>query len=270
MTNRPGNRRGLETGNDVRILMICGAAMAMAACVGLSACKDGVQPSQARASTPDGETFILPPGSAKLPLSGPAAYCRQPDVIRKMLKTFSTTSALTTAGETAVDFTEATTTAIDDKAMTFSCHGTFRLSNGQEVPGTFSLTKNAAGDPKWMWMNDPNKDDEDARAQKAAAMAEQIADEEPKTDPDTFAFDPRADIQRHEFEAMKDSAENCISKGVETQIYGGNRSRSRIKRMLQGCTSALVSSKNMNIEGATAFVSDVVDHNIDYYLSERQ
>lgn len=53
-----------------------------------------------------------------------------------------------------IDFADAITTAIDVKTRTSSCHGTAHLSNGQMLPGTFSIWNNAAGESKWRWMND--------------------------------------------------------------------------------------------------------------------
>jgi hypothetical protein len=70
------------------------------------------------------------------------------------MQSMSNTSAVKDANEQVIDFADATTTAIDVKALTVSCHGVAHLSNGQVLPGTFSIWSNAAGEPKWQWMND--------------------------------------------------------------------------------------------------------------------
>lgn len=121
-------------------------------------------------------TFTVPPISASMPASGSGSYCRQPTVIRTMIAAFSSATAVRSAGEYATDFMGSATTAMDVQELTFSCHGTFRLSNGQDFPGTFSIIRNAAGDPKWNWINDPTPEDQwsDERAGRAGLLAEEI------------------------------------------------------------------------------------------------
>jgi hypothetical protein len=121
-------------------------------------------------------TFTVPPSSASMPSTGAGSYCRQPAVIRTMLAAFSSATAVKSAGEYATDFMGSTTTAMDVHELTFSCHGTFRLSNGQDFPGTFSIIRNAAGDPKWNWVNDPTDEEEEVseRAERAGRLAEEI------------------------------------------------------------------------------------------------
>ncbi len=100
-------------------------------------------------------TFNIPPNANTLPLSGPASYCGQQSVIRNIIKALSGATAVKSANESVIDFEDSTTIEIDPKALTFSCRGIARISNGQGLPGTFSTKKNAAGDPIWNWMNSP-------------------------------------------------------------------------------------------------------------------
>jgi hypothetical protein len=104
-------------------------------------------------STPP-PNFTFAPDSDRLPWTGPNSWCRQADVLRNIMQSLSSTSAVKDAREEVIDFANAITTAIDVKIRTFSCHGTAHLSNGQMLPGTFSIWNNAAGDSKWRWMND--------------------------------------------------------------------------------------------------------------------
>jgi hypothetical protein len=98
--------------------------------------------------------FTFAPDSDRLPRTGPNSWCRQADVLHNIMQSLSNTNAVKDAHEQVIDFADATTTAIDVKALTFSCHGVAHLSNGQMLPGTFSIWSNAAGEPKWQWMND--------------------------------------------------------------------------------------------------------------------
>ena len=98
--------------------------------------------------------FIFAPDSDRLPWTGPNSWCRQADVLRNIMQSLTNTNAVKEAHEEVIDFADATTTAIDVKALIFSCHGVAHLSNGQMLPGTFSIWSNAAGESKWKWMND--------------------------------------------------------------------------------------------------------------------
>jgi hypothetical protein len=66
----------------------------------------------------------------------------------------SETNAVKNANEHVIDFMNATTETIDLHRQMFACHGIAHLTNGQTLPGTFSVHKNAAGDSIWTWMND--------------------------------------------------------------------------------------------------------------------
>jgi hypothetical protein len=70
------------------------------------------------------------------------------------MNSLSDTNAVKSANEHVIDFKDSTTTKVDAEAKTFSCHGIAYLSNGQTLPGTFSVQNNAAGDLIWNWMND--------------------------------------------------------------------------------------------------------------------
>jgi hypothetical protein len=96
-------------------------------------------------------SFTFAPDSDRLPWTGPNSWCRQADVLRNIMQSLTSTSAVRDAGEEVIDFADAITTAIDLKTRTSSCHGTAHLSNGQMLPGTFSIWNNAAGDSKWRW-----------------------------------------------------------------------------------------------------------------------
>lgn len=98
--------------------------------------------------------FTFAPDSDRLPWTGPKSWCRQADVLRNIMQSLTSTNAVKDAYEEVIDFADATTAAIDVKARTFSCHGVAHLSNGQMLPGTFSIWNNAADESKWRWMND--------------------------------------------------------------------------------------------------------------------
>jgi hypothetical protein len=98
--------------------------------------------------------FVFAPDSDHLPWTGPNSWCRQADVVRNIMQSLTNTNAVKDAHEEVIDFADAATTAIDVQSQTFSCHGIAHLSNGQMLPGTFSIWKNAAGESKWRWMND--------------------------------------------------------------------------------------------------------------------
>jgi hypothetical protein len=101
--------------------------------------------------------FVLESNSGDLPWTGPNSWCRQINVLKNIVQSLSDTDAVKNANERVLDFADATTTAIDVKARTFSCHGIAHLSNGQTLPGTFSLWNNTSGDSKWKWMNDETR-----------------------------------------------------------------------------------------------------------------
>lgn len=98
--------------------------------------------------------FVIPSNAKALPLSGPKAWCRQSAVIRGILQSLSDTQAVRNAGETVIDFVDSTTLSVDPTAKTFACHGIVHVSNGQMLPGTYSIYNNAAGESMWNWVND--------------------------------------------------------------------------------------------------------------------
>jgi hypothetical protein len=138
----PGKREALMA---ARALFLLAIALTLAA-----------EPGKASVTTEGNPKFNIPPGSAKRPYIGPDAWCRQPSIVRNILKAMSSTQAVKKAGESAIDFENSTTTAINEKALTASCHGVIALSNGQHLSGTFILNRNVAGDAIWNWMNDPS------------------------------------------------------------------------------------------------------------------
>lgn len=99
-------------------------------------------------------TFNLRPQFAGRPRTGPTTWCRQPDVLREIMSSLSETNAVKSANERVIDFVSATTEIIDLDRQMFACHGIAHLTNGQLLPGTFSVHKNGAGDSIWTWMND--------------------------------------------------------------------------------------------------------------------
>jgi len=101
--------------------------------------------------------FYVPPDAYKMPFSGDGSYCRRPDVVADMISEFSKIPQMKLAGVTALDFKNSTTVAIDSKKSTFACHGSFWISNGQEMPGTFMVKRNSADKAIWIWENDPDQ-----------------------------------------------------------------------------------------------------------------
>jgi hypothetical protein len=98
--------------------------------------------------------FDIASNASSLPHSGPTAWCRQSEVVRNIMKGLDSTTAVQQSGEHVIDFENATTIRVDAASKTFSCHGIAHLSNGQFLPGTFSVKNNAAGNQIWNWMND--------------------------------------------------------------------------------------------------------------------
>ncbi len=96
------------------------------------------------ASTPIGlPSFMLDQGSENLPKEGPNAWCRKPEVIRSIIRALNTITAIKSSGETVIDFRDSKTLQINVKEKIFSCHGVIHVSNGQMLPGTFSVFNNA-------------------------------------------------------------------------------------------------------------------------------
>jgi hypothetical protein len=113
----------------------------------------------AEKATPESQSASLPnfdiaSNASSLPRSGPKAWCRQSEVVRNIMKGLDSTTAVQQSGEHVIDFENATTIRVDAASKTFSCHGVAHLSNGQFLPGTFSVKSNAAGNQIWNWMND--------------------------------------------------------------------------------------------------------------------
>lgn len=98
--------------------------------------------------------FDIASDASSLPQNGPKAWCRQSRVIGEIIKGLNGTTAVRQSGEHVIDFENATTIQVDARSKTFSCHGAAHLSNGQFLPGTFSVKNNAAGNSIWNWMND--------------------------------------------------------------------------------------------------------------------
>jgi hypothetical protein len=113
------------------------------------------QPSPDVVSTP---SFVMPSNSDTLPHSGPRALCQMPDVIRNIMKAMGEVAVIKNAKLSVYDFKNSTTSAVNLKAQTFSCHGIVQITNGQQLPGTFSVSKNSAGDSVWRWMNDDRRE----------------------------------------------------------------------------------------------------------------
>jgi hypothetical protein len=107
--------------------------------------------SEISGSPPD---FDISSNATSLPRSGPNAWCRQGEVLRNIMKGLNSTTAMKQSGEHVIDFENSTTTQVDSSLKAFSCHGIAHLSDGQFLPGTFSVKNNAAGDSIWDWMND--------------------------------------------------------------------------------------------------------------------
>lgn len=108
--------------------------------------------------------FFLPPEAELLPAAGDRAYCQRPDVIGSIIDALGGVDVIKRAGVTVLDFKGAVTTEISVKEQRFSCHGVAHLSNGQMLPGTFTVARNDAGRSIWTWVNDA--------ANSAAAPAE--------------------------------------------------------------------------------------------------
>jgi hypothetical protein len=92
--------------------------------------------------------------TSKLLISGPTAWCSRPEVTKNILLGLNATTAVRDSGEKIYDFKNATTTKIDLASKTAACHGVAQASNGQALPGTFSIEVNGAGNFVWRWMND--------------------------------------------------------------------------------------------------------------------
>ncbi|MES2490814.1 MAG: hypothetical protein V4607_13590 [Pseudomonadota bacterium] len=106
------------------------------------------------ASPPKAAGFSVPPEAEKLSVSGPDSYCRRPEVVGQLLVHLSEAPEIKAAGFTVIDFLNASTTEINSATLSFSCHGIANISNGQQLPGTFIVKKNAANRSIWLWMND--------------------------------------------------------------------------------------------------------------------
>ena len=111
-------------------------------------------PIPAAALAQPAAVFEMPSNSNDLPRTGPRSLCRRSNVVRSIIATMSSTEAVKGAGLTVYDFEGSSTSSVDFSALSFACHGVVRVSNGQALPGTFSVYRNAAGDPVWKWMND--------------------------------------------------------------------------------------------------------------------
>jgi hypothetical protein len=118
--------------------------------LGWNAFQQAAQASVA-ANTP---SFVMPANADSLPASGPRALCRQPDIIRNIIKSLSDVKAVKDAHESVYDFEDSKTLGAELQSLTFSCHGIARITNGQMLPGTFTVFRNSAGDAVWRWMND--------------------------------------------------------------------------------------------------------------------
>jgi hypothetical protein len=117
-------------------------------------CKTGDLPQPTSPEVVRTPSFVMPSNSDTLPRSGPRALCQMPDFLRNIIKAMSEIAVIKNANLSVYDFKNSVTSAVNLKARTFSCHGVAQITNGQQLPGTFTVSKNSAGDSVWKWMND--------------------------------------------------------------------------------------------------------------------
>jgi hypothetical protein len=108
--------------------------------------------------TPLAEPQLTPPllstAAAALPSSGPQAWCQRRDTIEYILKALSSLDGVRDANVVVTEFSDATTSGVDVKQKSFSCHGVAHVMGGQVFPGTFSVVSDLSGKPTWQWVND--------------------------------------------------------------------------------------------------------------------
>lgn len=98
--------------------------------------------------------FYMPKNADKLPRSGKDSYCQRPAVAEQIMRALEQAPEIKAAEYDVIDFMESTTIDINVKNVSFSCHGIANISNGQLLPGTFTVRKNAANKFIWQWVND--------------------------------------------------------------------------------------------------------------------
>jgi hypothetical protein len=119
-----------------------------------SVCKTQKLPQPTSPDADKTPSFVMPANSDSLPRSGPRALCQMPDILRNIMKAMSEITVIKSANLSVYDFKNSATSAVNRKEKTFSCHGVLQITNGQQLPGTFTVSKNSAGDTTWKWMND--------------------------------------------------------------------------------------------------------------------
>jgi hypothetical protein len=108
--------------------------------------KDALPEAEQQAAKPN---FDFRTGDEALPKSGARAWCNRSDVQENILAAFDGTDAIKNAQLHVLGFESAKTVAFSFNDRSASCHGIVKLSNGQTLPGIFSIRYS-----RWEWMND--------------------------------------------------------------------------------------------------------------------
>ena len=97
--------------------------------------------------------------------------CRQPDVARLLLESWSGMDTFKNNGMKAIDIEHLTTTEFDLDTGVMRCHGIFVINLGQRMIGSLEIKKNVAGDPISSWVPDASQDESSYQSPSPALIA---------------------------------------------------------------------------------------------------
>ena len=81
-------------------------------------------------------------------------HCKSQDTARVVIENFNRFKQMQRLDQTVLDITHITTDRNDTKTGSLVCHGTFLMSGGQEIPGSFEIRRNVAGNLIYLWSPD--------------------------------------------------------------------------------------------------------------------